>query len=190
MQDSSSTLATPIRRNQPSTTTRLASAVERHQPSAVRRNQPSTMARSTSISSRAPNINISNGKSSKDSNSTLTTPVGRNQPSAKARYTSISSLAPNINIGNGKSSKDSSSTLSAPIKRTQPFTTTRSASEVKKHQPSADGRNQPSATAEISISSSVPNVNIGNNKSNKDNNSTLATSVGRNQPSTTATQSL
>jgi hypothetical protein len=37
---------------------------------------------------------------------------------------------------------------------------TRSASEVERHQPSIDGRNQPSATAEISISSSAPYVNL------------------------------
>jgi hypothetical protein len=63
---------------------------------------------------------------------------------------------------------------------------TRSASEVERHQPSADGRNQPSATTEISISSSAPNVNIGDDKSSKENNSTLATHAGRNQPSATA----
>ncbi len=58
---------------------------------------------------------IGDGESSKNSISTLATPVGRNQPSAMARSTSISSrhyksMAPNVNISNGKSSKDSSST--------------------------------------------------------------------------------
>jgi hypothetical protein len=82
-----------------------------------------------------------------------------------ARSTSISSLVPNVNIGNCKSSKDSSSTLSTPIRRNQPSTMARSASEVERHQPSADRRNQSSATAEISISSTALNVNIGDCKS-------------------------
>jgi hypothetical protein len=40
--------------------------------------------------------------------------------------------------------------------------------------------------AEISINSSAPNVNIGNNKSSKENNSTIATHTGQNQPSAMA----
>jgi hypothetical protein len=40
--------------------------------------------------------------------------------------------------------------------------------------------------AEISISSSAPIVNVGNDKSSKENNSTLATHAGKNQPFVTA----
>ena len=95
-----------------SATARAARTTTAHLPPTLE-NQPSTTARYTSTSSTAPNVNIGNGKSSKDSSSILANPVGRNQPSATAIPTSISSrhaesMAPNVNFGNDKSSKDSS----------------------------------------------------------------------------------
>ncbi len=126
-----------------------ASEVERHQPSANRRNQPFDTAE-IRVSSSAPNVNISNGKGSKDNNSTLATHVRRNQPSATARYTSTSSTTPSVNISNSKSSKDSSSILVNPIGRNQP-----SAMSI------------PTSISSRHAKSMAPNINIGNNKSSK-----------------------